>query len=138
MTSGPLPSSTGVSARMSRQRRRDTEPEKQLRSSLHRLGYRFRVNYPVPGRPRRTIDVAFTRDRVAVFVDGCFWHVCPVHATWPRQNSGWWRTKLESNVSRDADTDAWLESSGWTVVRVWEHASVEEALARVLEVLPRR
>ena len=80
-----------VSARMRKQARRDTGPELQLRSALHRRGYRFRVNYPVPGLPRRSIDIAFTKMRVAVFVDGCFWHACPVHAIWPRANAAWWR-----------------------------------------------
>lgn len=123
---------------MSRQRRRDTDPEVLLRRRLHRLGYRFRVNYPVPGRPRRTMDIAFTRAKVAVFVDGCFWHACPEHATWPRANSAWWREKLEKNRARDAETDELLSQAGWTVVRVWEHSDVEKALQKVLEVLPAR
>jgi DNA mismatch endonuclease, patch repair protein len=123
---------------MSRQRRRDTDPEVLLRRRLHRLGYRFRVNYPLPGRRRRTIDIAFTRAKVAVFVDGCFWHACPEHATWPRANSVWWREKLEKNRARDAETDELLREAGWRVVRVWEHASVEEALGAVLEELPPR
>jgi DNA mismatch endonuclease, patch repair protein len=123
---------------MSRQRRRDTDPEVLLRRRLHRLGYRFRVNYPLPGRRRRTIDIAFTRAKVAVFVDGCFWHACPEHATWPRANSAWWREKLEKNRARDAETDELLKEAGWRVVRVWEHADVDEALEEVLEVLPAR
>jgi DNA mismatch endonuclease, patch repair protein len=123
---------------MSRQRRRDTGPEVGLRRELHRRGYRFRVNYPVPDRPRRTIDIAFTKQRVAVFVDGCFWHACPQHATWPHANSDWWRQKLERNKQRDTETDECLKSKGWTVVRVWEHADVDVALEEVLEVLPAR
>jgi DNA mismatch endonuclease, patch repair protein len=123
---------------MSRQRRRDTGPEVGLRRELHRRGYRYRVNYPVPDRSRRTIDIAFTKQRVAVFVDGCFWHVCPQHATWPRANSDWWRQKLEGNKQRDTETDECLKAKGWTVVRVWEHADVDEALEKVLQVLPAR
>jgi DNA mismatch endonuclease (patch repair protein) len=110
----------------------------QLRTSLHRLGYRFRVNYPVPGRPRRTIDIAFTRHKVAVFVDGCFWHACPEHATWPRANSAWWRMKLQDNSARDVDTTECLQVAGWTVVRVWEHSGVDEALNQVVAALPDR
>ena len=123
---------------MRRQRRRDTDPEVLLRRRLHGLGYRFRVNHPLPGGPRRTIDIAFTKWKVAVFVDGCFWHACPDHATWPRSNSGWWREKLQTNRARDAETDELLRRAGWTVVRVWEHCDVEEALRLVLEALPVR
>lgn len=123
---------------MSKQRRRDTAPEVQLRRELHRRGYRFRVNYPVPGRPRRTIDIAFTKVKVAVFVDGCFWHACPQHATWPRSNSGWWRDKLKRNALRDADTDECLKQAGWTVARVWEHSEADESLEVLLAMLPRR
>lgn len=139
MTSSvPVPSSAGVSARMRRQRRRDTAAEMKLRKELHRLGYRFRVNYPVPDRRRRTIDIAFTRRKVAVFVDGCFWHACPVHATWPRSNSGWWTEKLQSNAERDVDTASCLEAAGWRVVRIWEHSEVDEALALVVAALRAR
>ena len=123
---------------MRKQARRDTGPELQLRSALHRRGYRFRVNYPVPGMPRRSMDIAFTRRRVAVFVDGCFWHACPVHATWPRANAAWWRQKLEGNAQRDRDTDANLESKGWIVVRIWEHADIDQALEAVLPILRKR
>jgi DNA mismatch endonuclease, patch repair protein len=132
------PSSDAVSRRMSVQRRRDTEPEVLLRRELHRRGYRFRVNYPVPGRRRRTIDIAFTRHRLAVFVDGCFWHACPTHATWPGANSTWWRQKLEGNRERDTETEALLAEAGWTVLRIWEHEGVADAARLVAEELPRR
>lgn len=82
----------------------------------------------MPGVKRRTIDIAFTRARVAVFVDGCFWHCCPVHATWPGANSVWWAEKLRRNVERDRETDELLMTAGWSVVRVWEHVPVEEAV----------
>jgi DNA mismatch endonuclease (patch repair protein) len=109
-----------------------------LRRELHRRGYRFRVNFPVPGLRRRTIDVAFTRQKVAVFVDGCFWHACPEHATWPKSNGDWWRQKLAANVARDDETASRLQGEGWRVVRIWEHATAEEALDSVLAVLPPR
>lgn len=117
--------------RMSRQRSRDTDPERALRSLLHGMGLRFRVHRrPVAG-VRREVDVVFGRARVAVFVDGCFWHRCPDHATFPRNNAAWWEAKLATNAARDADTDRRLAEAGWLVVRVWEHETVEDAAARV-------
>src|SRR4051794_22781912 len=94
-------------------RRRDTAPELALRSELHRRGLRFRVDRaPLPGLRRRA-DLLFTRARVAVYVDGCFWHVCPLHATWPKRNAAWWQEKLDSNQHRDRDTDRRLREAGW-------------------------
>lgn len=118
--------------RMSRQRSRDTDPERALRSALHRLGYRYRVHrQPIAGL-RRQADIVFTRARVAVFVDGCFWHQCPEHATSPRANGAWWAAKLAANAARDQDTDRRLAEAGWRVVRVWEHEIPEEAARRVV------
>jgi DNA mismatch endonuclease (patch repair protein) len=116
---------------MSSAKRRDTTAETALRRELHAAGLRYRVAYPVPGQRRRTIDVAFTRARVAVFVDGCFWHGCPQHGTSPRANGEWWRTKLQANRARDDDTNRLLGELGWTVVRVWEHESPADAASRV-------
>ena len=112
---------TPASSRMSRQRTRDTEPELVLRRELHRRGMRYRVGYPVPGSPRRSIDIAFVGIRLAVFVDGCFWHGCPTHATWPMTNSQWWRDKIEANRKRDTDTDRLLREHDWESLRLWEH-----------------
>jgi DNA mismatch endonuclease (patch repair protein) len=106
---------------MSLARRRDTQPELDVRRLLHRHGMRYRVAYPVPGLTRRSIDIAFTRAKVAVFLDGCFWHACPEHGTRPRANPAWWEAKLLRNVERDAETDRVLRASGWTVLRFWEH-----------------
>lgn len=131
----PGASSPQVSARMAVAARRDTAPEVALRRALHAAGYRFRVVHPVPGNRRRSIDIAFTRPRLAVFVDGCFWHGCPEHGTQPRANSSWWATKLAVNKARDTDTDRLLREAGWTVVRIWEHESVEKALATVATAL---
>jgi DNA mismatch endonuclease (patch repair protein) len=111
--------------------RRDTAPELALRRALHAAGLRYRVGFPVPGQRRRTIDVAFTRAQVAVFVDGCFWHGCPEHGTQPRSNSAWWTTKLSANQARDHDTDRVLAEAGWTVLRVWEHEDPTVAADRV-------
>lgn len=106
---------------MSRQTTRDTEPERHLRSELHRRGLRYWIHRQVVPGLRREADVVFPRARVAVFVDGCFWHGCPVHRTHPRRNSAFWAEKIEGNRARDADTDAQLTAAGWTVIRVWEH-----------------
>jgi DNA mismatch endonuclease (patch repair protein) len=131
----PVPSSPGVTARMSRQARAGTRPEMALRRLLHAHGLRYRVGWPVPGLRRRTIDVAFTRARVAVYVHGCFWHGCPQHGTSPQANSAWWRDKLERNQRRDESTRNHLERLGWVTVEIWEHEPPEAALRRVLEVL---
>ncbi|WP_181700471.1 very short patch repair endonuclease [Nocardia sp. GTS18] len=110
-----------TSARMSRQRRADTAPELALRRELHRAGLRYFVDRaPIKGQRRRA-DVVFPRRRVAVYVDGCFWHRCPEHATDPKNNAEWWAQKLAGNVARDRATDAALIEAGWRVVRVWEH-----------------
>jgi DNA mismatch endonuclease (patch repair protein) len=116
-----------LSTRMSRLARRDTKPEVELRRELHRRGMRFRVQIKVPGNNRRTIDIAFTRVRLAVYVDGCFWHGCPEHHVRPRANSEWWRWKIERNQARDRDTDRLLGDAGWSVLRIWEHESPESA-----------
>jgi DNA mismatch endonuclease (patch repair protein) len=124
-----------TSARMSLQRSEDTEPEMVLRRRLHAMGLRYRVHMPVPGLPRRRVDIMFTRARVAVFVDGCFWHRCPEHATDPVTRGAWWRRKLEGNVKRDRETDDHLRRLGWTVVRFWEHEDMAKAARRVADVL---
>lgn len=112
-------------------RSRDTTPEKQIRSLLHRRGLRFRVDVsPIPG-VRRRADVVFAKARVAVFVDGCFWHGCPEHATWPKANAAFWKEKIETNRRRDADTNAKFEAAGWMVIRVWEHEDPELAAERI-------
>jgi DNA mismatch endonuclease, patch repair protein len=120
---------------MACQQRRDTAPELLVRRRLHAAGLRYRVNAPLPTMPRRRADILFTRRRVAVFVDGCFWHGCPEHGTWPRANAGWWREKLERNVTRDKETDAVLRALGWTVIRAWEHEDPNSVAARIITIL---
>lgn len=110
-----------VSRRFSRLPRSSTAPESALRRALHGRGRRFRVQYPVPGAARRSVDIAFTRVHLAVFVDGCFWHGCPHHRKPPARNPEWWEWKVNTNRARDGDTDDRLLSLGWAVVRVWEH-----------------
>jgi DNA mismatch endonuclease (patch repair protein) len=121
--------------RLSRQRRRDTDPERALRSALHRMGLRFRVHLRPVAAVRREADVVFTRARVAVFVDGCFWHRCPDHATHPKNNGPWWEAKLAANAARDLDTDRRLAEAGWQVVRIWEHEDPAVAAVRVAEAV---
>lgn len=129
----PHPGSSGaaVSQRMSALRRRDNEAELAVRRLLHAAGYRYRVAYPVPGLPRRTIDIAFTRHKVAVFIDGCFWHGCLEHGTRPTSNAEWWSAKLAANSARDADTAAHLEALGWLVLRMWEHEPASSVAAAI-------
>ncbi len=122
---------------MSALRRKDNDSEVAVRRLLHAGGYRFRVHYPVPGVPRRTIDIAFTRTKVAVFIDGCFWHRCPQHGTTPSSNAEWWASKLDANTSRDADTNDVLERLGWVVLRLWEHEEPARAAERVMAALVR-
>ncbi|BEP13289.1 very short patch repair endonuclease [Acidothermaceae bacterium B102] len=120
---------------MASQKRRDTGAELLLRRALHAQGLRYRIHQrPLP-ELRREADVVFRRARVAIFVDGCFWHGCPRHATWPATNAEFWRTKIERNVARDRDTDQLLRAAGWTPIRVWEHESPQDALRRVEAVL---
>ena len=125
------PSSAGVSERMARVRRRDTAPELELRSELHRRGLRYRVDRrPLKGVPSRA-DLVFGPAKVAVYVDGCFWHSCPEHGTMPRSNEAFWQEKLARNQARDAAVNEALAAAGWTVVRVWEHEEIDAAADRV-------
>lgn len=132
---GPAASSIDVLRRMQAQRRRDTVPELALRSQLHCKGLRFRVDRVVLPGIRRRADVVFARARVAVFVDGCFWHACPQHATRPRANADWWAEKLAANERRDRDTDQRLDAAGWRVVRVWEHEDMAAAAEQIRALL---
>ncbi|MBF6087687.1 DNA mismatch endonuclease Vsr [Nocardia cyriacigeorgica] len=120
---------------MSRQRRAGTEPELALRRELHRRGLRYFVDRPPIRGQRRRADVIFPRLRVAVYVDGCFWHSCPEHATYPKNNAEWWAEKLAANVARDRATDAALAAAGWQVIRIWEHEDPVAAADRVAAAL---
>jgi DNA mismatch endonuclease (patch repair protein) len=126
-----LSTTEATRARMSRQRSRDTEIEGALRRELHRLGLRYRVHRRPVRAVRREADVVFGPAKVAVFVDGCFWHGCPEHGTWPKRNGEFWRAKIEANRVRDANTDLVLAEAGWLSVRVWEHEPPDAAAARV-------
>jgi len=117
---------------------RDTWCEVALRRELHRRGLRFRLNLrPIP-EVRGRADIVFVRKRLAVFVDGCFWHACPAHGTMPKANRAWWARKLGKNRRRDAAATRGLRFAGWAVVRVWEHEEVRVAADRVVRALARR
>jgi DNA mismatch endonuclease (patch repair protein) len=114
---------------------RDTPPEVALRSALHRLGLRFRLHRKIEGVLRVRPDIVFVSARVAVFVDGCFWHGCPEHGTVPKTNREWWTAKLQANMERDERHTAALQDAGWNVVRVWEHEDPVAAAQRVIKVV---
>lgn len=114
-------------------RRSETKPEVRLRSALHRAGLRFRKDLRLDLADRVSVrpDIVFTRHRVAVFVDGCFWHRCPEHGSAPRVNTAYWAPKLDRTVARDAEQTAVLQEAGWLVVRIWEHEPLPASVDRV-------
>ena len=133
----PTPTSPAATRRMRSNRRADTKPEVALRSLLHRSGLRFRKDYPIRLSTSRTVrcDIAFTRRKVVVFVDGCFWHGCPDHGTLPKSNQTYWIPKLEQNVDRDRAINRELKADGWKVMRFWEHVPVEAAVMSIVNAL---
>ncbi|MFJ4581406.1 very short patch repair endonuclease [Streptomyces echinatus] len=127
-----------VRAIMRGNRSRDTLPELALRRAIHSRGLRYRVcARPLPGL-RRTADLIFTRVKVAVFLDGCFWHGCPMHHKGTSRNSEYWAAKIHRNKARDEDTDRLLNEAGWVVVRVWEHEDPDEAAEKVADIVKTR
>lgn len=116
----------------------DTTPERKLRSALHAAGFRYRKNTRPVRSLRCSADIVFPRWRVAVFVDGCYWHGCPDHGTSPRTNAAYWSEKIARNVARDRRNNEALEAAGWTVIRVWEHEAPEQAASRVAAILRAR
>ncbi|MGO3034381.1 MAG: very short patch repair endonuclease [Corynebacterium variabile] len=125
---GVMPLNNRVRDEMRKMPRRDTKPELALRRELYRRGIRYRVNYGrLPGRP----DIALTRAKIAVFMDGCFWHACPVHGTLPKNNRDWWQAKLGRNVERDREKDAELEALGWIPLHYWEHDDIDEVVDEI-------
>ncbi|NUB23343.1 DNA mismatch endonuclease Vsr [Azospirillum brasilense] len=123
---------------MARVRQKGTSAELNLRRVLHARGLRYRLHVPLLTKPRRVADIVFPAARVAVFVDGCFWHGCPEHASWPKSNAEFWREKIEANRLRDADTDQRLMALGWYVVRIWEHDDASDAANRIAELVRAR
>jgi DNA mismatch endonuclease (patch repair protein) len=114
-------------------RRVDTRPEVALRSELHRRGLRFRKEVALrPAHRLRRVDIVFSAVKLAVFLDGCFWHGCPEHGNHPKANTDYWSVKLARNVSRDAEVNRELVAAGWSVIRVWEHEDVRAASDRIV------
>lgn len=140
-TRAPAASTPEVRARMQAVKLRDSGPELALRRELRALGltgYRVDAKLPIAG-VRRKSDVSFGPARVAVFLDGCYWHMCPDHGSRPKANSEWWLAKFENTQRRDRDTDRRLREAGWLPLRVWEHEDPREAAGRVRDaVLQRR
>lgn len=128
-------SSQKASLRMAKVRQTGTGAEIAVRRELFRKGLRYRVDYEVLKKPRRVADIVFLRQKIAVFVDGCFWHGCPEHASWPKQNAEFWRQKIETNRARDKDTNERLRSLGWVVLRFWEHESPSDAVETIAKTV---
>jgi DNA mismatch endonuclease (patch repair protein) len=118
-------------------RKRDTSPELALRSELHRRGLRYRIDQKPLENLRCRADIVFRRQKVAVFVDGCFWHGCPEHGTSPKTNATYWNAKIARNMERDQLNDAELSNAGWAIVRVWEHEPPADAASRIAGILAR-
>jgi DNA mismatch endonuclease (patch repair protein) len=130
--------SEGTRKSMLANTRRDTTTELAVRRLLHARGLRYRVDYaPLPTMRRRRADIVFTRAKVAVFIDGCFWHGCPEHATTPKQHAEYWGPKLAANRARDAETNSALEAAGWTVLRFWQHEEPEAVAERIHRTMRR-
>lgn len=119
-------------------RQKGTRAKIDLRRALHAKVLRYRFHVPLLKKLRRIADIVFSRAMVVVFVDGCFWHGCPEHASWPKSNVDFWREKIETNRSRDADTDQRLHALGWETVRIWEHEDASQAASRIAELVDAR
>ncbi|MFD1935166.1 very short patch repair endonuclease [Nonomuraea mangrovi] len=126
-------SSEGVRKSMQANKSRDTKPELALRRAVHALGLRYRVSTRPLQEIRRTADLVFTRAKIAVFLDGCFWHGCPEHHTKAATNADYWAEKVTRNRHRDVETDRLLAEAGWSAIRVWEHEDPLEAAVRIAE-----
>jgi DNA mismatch endonuclease (patch repair protein) len=128
---GMQPSSYEASCRMARVRQRGTRAELDLRKALHGRGLRYRIQVPLLAKPPRVADIVFPKIFLAIFVDGCFWHSCSAHASWPKSNAAFWRGKIETNRACDADINMRLKALGWKVVRVWAHETATVAADRI-------
>ena len=134
-TSKPIPSSEAALKRMQAAKPKDTAPEMAIRSALHRRGLYYCVDAKPLKELNRRADIIFRPARVAIFVDGCFWHGCPIHGTQARANAEFWRLKIKRNQERDKDTNKQLENAGWKVIRVWEHEDPEKASEKIYNIV---
>lgn len=135
---GVKDSSDRVRAVMRGNRSRDTKPELAVRRLLHADGLRFRVDFRPVGAIRRRADIVFTRARIAVFIDGCFWHGCPTHHVPSKTNTNYWTPKIDQNRARDRETNRLLTDSGWEVLRYWSHEPAETVAASIEAAYRRR
>ena len=119
---------------------KDTKPEREIRSLIFKNGYRFRKNYPIRLSNNKLcrIDIAFLRSKIAIFIDGCFWHGCPIHHRLPKTNTDYWIPKFERNKKRDEMNQNLLESDGWVVLRLWEHETMIEMYSKITHVISLR
>ncbi|HML39854.1 MAG TPA: DNA mismatch endonuclease Vsr [Bellilinea sp.] len=134
----PKPSSFAAKRRMEAAKPKDTLPEIKLRAALKELGIDFEVDVKPIEDLKRRADILFREDGIAVFVDGCFWHGCPIHGTQAKANAEFWTEKIKRNKDRDVDTNQRFEAAGWTVIRVWEHEYPIEAAMKIAEIIERR
>ncbi|MEU1729248.1 very short patch repair endonuclease [Nonomuraea sp. NPDC005692] len=137
-TAQPVPRDEGVSRRMRAQREFDTGIEVELRKLLWRRGLRYRVHAQVIPGTRRKVDLVFPGAKVAVFIDGCFWHGCPRHYTAPANNNDWWLNKIHKNRTRDIDSFKRLQAADWRVIRVWGHQDLAVAADRIEAIVRSR
>lgn len=131
----PAPSSNAALKRMQAAKPRDTAPEKALRFALHQKGLRYRIDIRPINELNRRADIVFRSAKVAIFVDGCFWHGCPKHGTQAKANAKFWKNKIRRNQERDAETNQLLKKAGWKVIRVWEHEKPEKASERIYKIV---
>lgn len=134
----PKPSSEAALKRMKAAKPRNTAPEKALRSALHKKGLRFRIDVKPIKELNRKADIVFRPAKVAVFVDGCFWHGCPIHGTQAKANAEFWDQKIKQNQERDKDTVVQLEATGWSVIRVWEHEDLKGTAQEIYDIVVKR
>lgn len=134
----PKPSSDAALKRMKAAKPKDTAPEMALRSVLHKKGLRFRIDVKPIQELNRKADIVFRHAKVAIFVDGCFWHGCPIHGTQAKANAEFWAMKIKQNQERDKDTVFRLEAAGWRVIRVWEHEDPEEIAQEIYDIVVKR
>ena len=135
MPQGPRKPDTATSNRMRSTRRRDTSAELTVRSALHHLGYRYRVDARPEKDLRTRADIIFRRQSIAIYIDGCFWHGCTTHYTTPTTNAAWWDDKIQTNRTRDQRATRDLEARGWTVLRIWEHTPPADAVHLIIAEL---
>lgn len=137
-TDRPKPSSEAALRRMQSAKPRDTAPEKAVRFALHRKGLRYRIDIRPIKEFNRRADIVFRSVKVAIFVDGCFWHGCPKHGTQAKANAEFWKTKIRQNQERDIGTSEYLKKAGWKVIRIWEHQDPNKASKKIYKIVRNR